>query len=166
MWIDTPRLILEPLRVAHADEMVSLLGAASLYEYTGGAPSTLEELRVRYARQAGGHSPDGARGWLNWIVRQREGRTAVGTVQSTLVCDEQDMVAEIAWVIGVSHQRRGYATEAAEAMVEWLGRHGVIQIAAHIDPRHLASRTVATRLGLTATGTVLDGETLWTGRRP
>jgi RimJ/RimL family protein N-acetyltransferase len=164
--IDTRRLILEPLRVAHADEMVFVLGDEALYEYTGGAPPTLEELRVRYARQVSGRSPDRTRGWLNWTVREREHRTAVGTVQSTLAWEEQDMVAEVAWVIGVCHQRRGYATEAAEAMVAWLGRHDVIVVAAPIDPRHAASITVATRLGLTATCTVLDGETRWTRRRP
>jgi hypothetical protein len=68
--IDTRRLILEPLQVAHADEMVFVLGDEALYEYTGGAPPALEELRVRYARQVSGPSPDRTRGWLNWIVRE------------------------------------------------------------------------------------------------
>jgi RimJ/RimL family protein N-acetyltransferase len=164
--IETRRLILEPLRVAHADEMVSVLGDEALYEYTGGAPPTLEELQERYARQLSGRSPDRTRGWLNWIVREREHRGAVGTVQTTLGWDEQALVAELAWVIGVSHQRRGYATEAAEAMVAWLARHGVLAVAAHIDPEHKASVTVATRLGLIATNTVHGGETRWTRRQP
>jgi RimJ/RimL family protein N-acetyltransferase len=164
--IDTRRLILEPLQVTHADEMVFVLGDAALYKYTDGAPPTLEELRARYARQVSGRSPDRTHGWLNWIVREREHRTAVGTVQTTLAWEEHAMVAEVAWIIGVSHQRRGYATEAVEAMLAWLGRHDVILVAAHIDPRHIASITVATRLGLTATCTVLDGETRWTRQRP
>ena len=76
------------------------------------------------------------------------------------------MVAEIAWVIGTPHQRRGYATEAATAMIAWLTRHDVIAVAARIDPRHTASIIVATRLGLTATCTTLDGETRWIRRLP
>jgi hypothetical protein len=61
-----------------------------------------------------------------------EHRTAIGTVQAALAWEEQDMVAEVAWTIGVSHQRRGYATEAVEAMITWLGRHDVNLVAAHI----------------------------------
>src|ERR1022692_1610019 len=88
--IDTRRLILEPLQVAHAEEMVFVLGDAALYEYTGGAPPTLEELRARYARQVSGRSPDRTQGWLNWIVRERERLSAVGTVQTNLVREEDD----------------------------------------------------------------------------
>jgi RimJ/RimL family protein N-acetyltransferase len=160
--IETRRLILEPLGVAHAEEMLIVLGDAAFYEYTGGAAPTLTELRARYARQAGGSSPDRTQGWLNWIVRERGHLTAVGTVQATLVHEEDDTVAEIAWVIGVPHQRRGYATEAAVAMVAWLTRHDAMMVAAHIHPKHTASIAVATRLGLTATRTVIDGETRWT----
>jgi RimJ/RimL family protein N-acetyltransferase len=153
-------------RIAHADEMVPVLGDEALYEYTGGSPPTLEELQLRYARQVSGRSPDRTHGWLNWIVREREHRIAVGTVQATLAVEEQDIVAVIGWIIGVSHQRRGYATEAAEAMVAWLARREVIVLAAHIDARHTASIAVATRLGLAATRTVLEGETRWSRPRP
>jgi RimJ/RimL family protein N-acetyltransferase len=115
--IHTRRLILEPLRVGHADEMVFVLGDAALYEFTGGAPPTLEELRTRYARQVSGRSPDRTQGWLNWIVREQRHLTAVGAVQATLLHDGKDMVANVAWVIGMPYQRRGYATEAAKAIV-------------------------------------------------
>jgi RimJ/RimL family protein N-acetyltransferase len=148
--------------------MVFVLGDEALYEYTGGAPPTLEELRARYTRQVSGRSPDRTHGWLNWIVRERERerQAAVGTVQSTLVREQHQIVAEVAWIVGVEHQRRGYGTDAAEAMLAWLDRHDVTLVAAHINPRHIASITVATRLGLTATRTALNGETRWTRRRP
>jgi RimJ/RimL family protein N-acetyltransferase len=162
--IDTRRLILEPLRVAHAEEMAFVLGDDALYQYTGGAPPTLEELRARYARQVSGRSPDRTQGWLNWIVRKRGRSTAIGAMQSTLIHEEDDMVAEVAWVIGVPLQGRGYATEGGKAMIAWLDRHDVTELAAHIHPMHAASIAVATRLGLTPTGTIIDGETRWTRR--
>jgi RimJ/RimL family protein N-acetyltransferase len=142
--------------------MVLVLGDAALYEYTGGAPPTLAELRARYARQVSARSPDGVQGWLNWIVREHGRLTAVGTVQTTLVREEEDIVAELAWVIGVAHQRRGYASEAAAAMVAWLTHHDVRTVVAHIHPKNAASIAVATRLGLAATRAVVDGETRWT----
>jgi len=152
--IDTRRLILEPLRVAHADAMVSVLADDALYEYTGGAPPTLEELRARYARQVCGSSPGRTYGWLNWIVREREYGGTVGAVQATLSRKQHEMVAEVAWLIGISYQRRA-----------WLGHNDVVVVAAQISPRHAASVAVAERLGLTATSTVIDGETRWTRRR-
>ena len=54
--IQTPRLMLEPVRVEHADEMVASLRDANLSKYTGGRVPYLEELRSRYKRQSVGHS--------------------------------------------------------------------------------------------------------------
>jgi RimJ/RimL family protein N-acetyltransferase len=146
--------------------MLLVLGDRALSEYTGGAPPSLDELRTRYTTQVAGTSPDGARGWLNWIVREREHRAVVGAVQATLSMAEGDLVAEGAWLVGTRYQRHGYATEAAEAMLVWLARHGVVAFAAYINPRHAASIGVARRLELTATGAVVDSETRWARRRP
>jgi RimJ/RimL family protein N-acetyltransferase len=74
----------------------------------------IEELRARYERQSVGHSPDGTQRWLNWIIRKRDDRTAVGTVQTTLRRERTGLAAELAWMIGVAYQRRGYAIEAGQ----------------------------------------------------
>jgi RimJ/RimL family protein N-acetyltransferase len=161
--IDTPRLILEPLRVAHADEMLSVLGDRGLYEFIGGEPPSLATLRARYARQVAGSSADGAHGWLNWIVRARKSRDVLGAVQATLSLEGGKLQAELAWIVGVAGQGQGYATEATGAMLAWLARHGVVVFVAHIHPGHSASIWVARRLGLTATGAVVDGEIRWVG---
>jgi RimJ/RimL family protein N-acetyltransferase len=163
--IETARLALEPLRVGHADEMVLVLDDPGLYEYTGGEPPSLDLLRARYARQASGHSRDGARGWLNWIIRARGSREVLGAVQATLWLEDRQLQAELAWIVGVAHQRQGYATEAAGAMLAWLARHGVGVFTAHIHPGHSASIAVAGHLGMTATSTVVDGETRWSANR-
>jgi len=158
--IQTARLTLEPLRVDHAGEMCEVLGDPALYEYTGGKPPSLEDLRTQYAMQAVGRSPDGRHGWLNWIARDRETGAAIGTVQATL---DPGAGAEIAWIIGVAYQRRGFASEAAGAMVGWLRSQGVQTITAHIHPDHIASMGVARSLGLTATDVIVGGETRWEG---
>jgi RimJ/RimL family protein N-acetyltransferase len=161
--IDTSRLVLEPLRVAHADEMVSVLGDEGLYEHTGDEPVGLQELRARYARQGVGRSPDGKHGWLNWIVRTRMGRDAIGAVQATLSIEAGKLQAELAWVIGAAHQRQGYATETARALLDWLQRHGVVLFVAQIHPSLLASAGVTRDLGLAPTSDVVDGERRWVG---
>ena len=64
--------------------MVGVLADARLYEFTGGEPPGLDDLHLRYERQAVGHSPDGTETWLNWIVRLRPGGEAIGFVQATV----------------------------------------------------------------------------------
>ncbi len=159
--IRTGRLVLEPLAVAHAAEMVSVLADPVLYVFTGGWPPTESELEERYRSQSRGSSPDGTQGWLNWVVRRIDSGAAVGFVQATLTGDATTLVADVAWVIGVAHQGEGVAGEAASAMLSWLARHGVSTVQAHIHPDNAASAAVAARLGLAATGTVVDGEVCW-----
>jgi len=163
-----PSLVLEPLRISHADEMAPLLNDRALHTFIGGSPDTLEQLSERYARQVRGRSPDGSEQWLNWIVRRTDTGEAVGTVQATVAkvartASEDQRTAEVAWVIARPHQRRGYAREAAQLMATWLRRNGVGVLIAHIHPEHVASATVARSLGLAPTDVIVDGEVRWQG---
>jgi RimJ/RimL family protein N-acetyltransferase len=157
--IRAARLDLHPLTVADAAEMVNVLSAPELYEFTGGVPPTEGELRDRYARQAAGRSPDGSEEWRNWIIRARPGGPAMGYVQATIT--QAGTLAEIAWVVGLPWQGRGYASEAARALVGWLDRRGVRMITARIHPDHSASAAVARRAGLRPTPLIRDGERVW-----
>ncbi len=159
--VQTQRLSLEPLRVEHAREMLAMLQDSSLYMFTGGRAPDLEELRARYARQCVGRSPTGTQGWLNWIIREDNQRTAVGAVQATLRREPTGLSAELAWVIGIAYQGRGYATEAARAIKQWLTDCGVDGFEAYIHPDHQASAGVARHLGLTATDQAREGEIRW-----
>src|SRR5262249_29903842 len=49
--LTTERLVLEPLRVEHATEMVDLLDDPALHRYVGGRPLEADELRKRYERR-------------------------------------------------------------------------------------------------------------------
>jgi RimJ/RimL family protein N-acetyltransferase len=161
--LSSARLRLVPLTVADASEMVRVLSGAALYAFTGGSPPGPDELRARYARQAAGHSPDGSEEWRNWILRREPGGEAIGYVQATIV--DEGRRAEIAWVVGLGWQGRGYATEAAQALVTWLDSRGIAVIQAHIRPGHAASAAVARRAGLWPTGHFDEGEQLWQRRR-
>jgi RimJ/RimL family protein N-acetyltransferase len=158
--IGTERLVLSPLRVADAEEMVEVLGDPGLHEFTGGRPGSPEELRRRYAAMVAGPGRAGEV-WRNWVVRRRADSVAVGTVQATLTRRGRSWRAEVAWVVGVPWQRRGYATEAARGLVGWLEGLGVSEIVAHVHPDHRASARVAAAAGLVATGELVDGERVW-----
>ncbi len=157
--IDAGELVLSPLRVDEAAEMVDVLAGDALYTFTGGSPPTEEVLRSRYEMQVRGPGADGE-AWHNWIVR--DGGRPVGYVQATVT----GHVADVAWVIGLAWQRRAFARRAAIAMCEWLRAAGIERLTAHIRPDHRASIRVAEACGLEPTDvTDDDGERIWSWTR-
>jgi RimJ/RimL family protein N-acetyltransferase len=157
--ISTGRLTLLPLSADHADEMAAVLADPDLYAFTGGSPPTPGALRARYERMITG-SADPAVSWCNWVIRLRGTGGLAGTVQATISTSE-GQEAEVAWVVGTPWQGQGIATEAALALIAWLGRQSVRTVIAHIHPRHQASAAVAAAAGLTPTDHWQDGEIRW-----
>jgi RimJ/RimL family protein N-acetyltransferase len=153
----TARLDLEPLGVHHAAEAAQAFDDDRLHTFTGGKPATEDELRARYGRQVAGRSPDGGALWLNWMIRRRDTGALIGTVQATVT----GAAADLAWVVAVPHQGRGYAREAATVVRDRLRDAGVTRFTAAIHPDHVASAAVASALGMSPTGTVVHGEIRW-----
>jgi RimJ/RimL family protein N-acetyltransferase len=148
-------MILTPLAVDDAGEMVGVLADRDLYEFTGGEPPSRTEIESLYRAQIEGPDrPDET--WHNWILRFSD--EAVGFVQATVIGD----AAEVAWVVGKQWQGQGLATEAAIEMCRWLTESGVVDVTAHIHPEHIASQRVAMGIGLRETAEIdADGEVVW-----
>ena len=160
--METEHLRLTPLVADHATEMTEVLSDPTIYEFTGGEPPTEADLRSRYEFLEGRRSPDGTESWLNWIVFELATGSAVGVMQATVFDDGTK--ADVAWIIAPPWQGRGYAGDAAVALVDWLGARSVEQVTAHIHPRHQASRRVAAAAGLRETEFFHDGEQQWVRR--
>lgn len=152
---------LRPLAVEDAEVMATVLSDPSLYVFMGGEPPTVDELRRRYAVQVRGGPDDRSEVWLNRIVLAGPGAEPAGYVQATITDD--GATAEIAWVIGLPWQRRGYGRRAAALLIDDLAGRGVRALVAHVRPDHQASARIADSLGLTRTDVVVDGETRWVG---
>jgi RimJ/RimL family protein N-acetyltransferase len=147
--ISSRRLTLVPLSPEDADEMAAVLAD----------PDPEQELRARYKRWTA-ESPDPEVSWCNWVIQLRNPRCLTVKVQATISTADEPL-AEVAWVVGTSWQGQGIATEAARALISWLGHQSVHFAIAHIHPRHWASATVAAATGLTPTAQLEDGETRW-----
>jgi RimJ/RimL family protein N-acetyltransferase len=159
--IGTARLDLEPLLVEHAAEMAGVLSDPALHAFIGGEPATPQALHERYERLTAG-SPDPDVTWLNWVIRLRAEDRLTGTVQATIgPSGDGSLTAEIAWVVGTPWQGRGIATEAAQALVDWLRRQPLRTVVAHVHPDHAASAAVAAAAGLEPTDQQQDGEVRW-----
>jgi RimJ/RimL family protein N-acetyltransferase len=188
--IVTERLVLEPLRVEHAEEMLPVLAAPELYTFIGGTPPTLPDLRARYRRMVAGPPAGRPVGWLNWVLRQRRDQRLTGTVQATIWPETgagpvitgtapapadgdkarrgrgdgtraEFLRGSLAWVVGADWQGHGIATEAARALVGWLRSHEVTALMATIHPGNTASAMVARRIGLLPTDDLVDDEIVW-----
>ena len=157
--IPARRLTLVTLPPEYADEMAAVLADPDLYTFTGGSPPARQELRARYERWNAG-SPDPGVSRCNWVIKLRSPRCLTGTVQATISSGDESL-AEVAWVVGTAWQGQGIATEAAQALIAWLGHQSVHTTIAHIHPRHQASAAVAAAAGLTPTGQLEDGEMRW-----
>lgn len=137
---------LEPQLASHAAELYAVIADPALYEFIDTKePASEAALRKRLTRLESRTSPDGTEHWLNWIVRSSAGEL-VGYVQATVTPDHS---AEIAYVLGRAHWRKGYAYAACTAMIDELRKsYGVTRLTATLDPANTASLALLRKLGL------------------
>jgi RimJ/RimL family protein N-acetyltransferase len=137
---------LEPQLASHAAELYLVISDPSLYEFIDNKePASEAALRERLAKLESRLSPDGIEHWLNWVVRNAAGEV-VGYVQATVTPDHS---AEIAYVLGRAHWRKGYGYTACSAMIEDLRTsYGVTRLTATLDPANSASVALLRKLGL------------------
>jgi [ribosomal protein S5]-alanine N-acetyltransferase len=144
--LETDRIILEPLTVAHAAELFPLLADGQIYRFISDEPPvTVATLAERYRRLESRLSPDGLEQWLNWAIRRRDDQRCVGSIQATIY---PGGTADFAFVLGSSFWGLGLAREASVAALRTLfSEFGVTSVFATVDERNLRSLGLLTRLG-------------------
>lgn len=113
------------------------------------SPAWLERLRAT----------PGVDPWIHGLaVAQREGGLVIGGAAFKGPPDEEGTL-EIAYGIVPGYQGRGYATEAAAALVAFAFDSGCVRVVrAHTLPKPNASTRVLTKCGFKHTGEVMDPE--------
>lgn len=155
--ITTERLTLTPIDVADADDLYAILrdpriAGAMLEE----PPASVDVVRSNIVSWRQGPPPEREEAWLNWLARTHSG-AAVAQLAATV----QPRGTWLAWIVGVEHQGRGYASEAARGVIDLLGAQGVTTYLASIREFHEASERVARSLGFQLTDEWADGERVW-----
>jgi [ribosomal protein S5]-alanine N-acetyltransferase len=139
----TPRLRLELLVAAHADEMFRVLSDPAIYEFENQPPASLTWLRERYERLETRCSADGTQQWLNWVLRLHSGEP-IGYVQATVLADRRALVA---YELSSSFWGRGLAHEGVDrVIVELVRHHGVGELLAVLKTANHRSRRLLERL--------------------
>jgi len=110
--------------------------------------------------------------WRPWLLRalvRRDDRLMVGYANfhgpPGVNDTEAPGAAEIGYSVFAEHRGRGYATEAARAMMAWAhAAHGVRHFISGVAPDNAPSLRVIEKLGFAPTGQVVDGELIFETR--
>lgn len=113
--------------------------------------------------------------WLPWslraIVLRDPARVMVGYANFHGPPGVNDLgtpgAAETGYTVFAPYRGQGFATEVAEAMMDWAAReHGVRRFISGVTPDNGPSLRVNEKLGFTRTGDVVDGEIIFELLRP
>jgi RimJ/RimL family protein N-acetyltransferase len=158
--IQTARLVLRRFIPKDLESFQAYRSDPVLARYQGWEPMPDEQARSFLAGQA--RQALGAAGqWLQVAVTRRETGEVIGDL-GLCVVDESEGVVELGFTVAQWAQRRGYATEAVNAMLEaLLGQRSVQSVMAVTDARNTASVALLRRVGFRherTTTTIFRGE--------
>jgi RimJ/RimL family protein N-acetyltransferase len=147
--ISTNRLTLRGHRVADFAALHAMWTEPVVYEFITGRPSTPEESWARLLRYAGHWK---LLGYGYWAVEERATARFVGEMgfadYHRAVSPALKDTPELGWVLSPAVHRRGLATEALSAIIEWGDRNFTARrTACIVAPENLASLRVAKKLG-------------------
>lgn len=148
MKLETSRLQLEPFELAHFDGLRAMENDPEIMRYiSNGVVKTPEETlatieRVTLRWQQYGFS------W--WAMREKASGDIVGAGCLQHLANQDGAPLEIGWRLNANHHGKGYATEAAQAIIQFAVEHiGAKYLVAVADPENAASQRVMQRLGMT-----------------
>jgi RimJ/RimL family protein N-acetyltransferase len=159
-WIETDRLRLRRYEAGHFTALAELTALPETFQYSERGPMSSEEAWSRLLRHIGHWA---VMGFGFFAIEEKIGGRFVGEAglndfQRGLGPDF-DGVPEIGWTITPSAQKRGYATEAAEAVLAWMEeRFDSARVVCLIHLANAASLRVAEKLGF-----VQQGECIYRG---
>jgi RimJ/RimL family protein N-acetyltransferase len=147
--LETERLVLRGHRVGDFADCLALWTDPEVTRFIGGKPSTQEEIWSRLVRYVGHWA---LMGFGYWAVTEKESGRFMGEVGfadfKRVIEPSLDGVPEIGWVIAPHGHGKGYATEAARAVVAWGDKHfGHARTACIIAPENASSVRVAEKCG-------------------
>jgi RimJ/RimL family protein N-acetyltransferase len=153
--VETPRLALEPLARAHAEELLAPLNDPALYAWFGGdAFESMEALADGWAALARELRAKHDIARVSWVVRERETRRAIGKLDAQI--NAARVASNVGWMFFRGARGRGLAAESVRALGDHLERSGVVEQRAYITLGNVDSVRVAVRAGFRLTR-VLSG---------
>lgn len=142
--IKTERLLLRTMRPQDAAAYYACRSLPAVRRYQG-CPASLAEARRRM-KTCAALKPNTPRTWYQFAIIEKADGAYAGDIAVHFTDGRQ---AELAYTVAPKFQRRGYATEAAGAVLAWLfGKLRLHRVSCSADPRNKASLGVMRRLGM------------------
>ena len=145
MIIETERLILREMTENDFDAIYAVLADSDIMQHY---PYIFDEARVRgwIARNMERYRSDG---FGLWAVVSKKSGEVIGDCGLTMQPIHGQMLPEIGYHIRADHQRRGYASEAAAACIQYaFERHDFPVVYSYMKYTNAASAAVAMKNGM------------------
>ncbi len=150
--VRTDRLAIRRIEADDLDDMYAYQRRADVCQYLLTGPRTLDELRERIATYMSATELAGDGDFWQLAVELPAAAGQRSRVIGELyfkVASVELMTAEIGWVFNPDFHGRGFATEAATALMRLaFGELGLHRLLANLDPRNSASIALCLRLGM------------------
>lgn len=110
-----------------------------------GVAPTFEELLESFAlRELGPSDNRRDETWIDYVVRLKDSSVAIGRVEATVI----EHRAEVAYILGASHRRRGYGSESLIWLQHFLQEnYGVGEFWATVTPGNESSKKLLLKNG-------------------
>jgi len=144
--IRTERLVIRPMTPDDLDDVYAYQSDQENHRYLLNDARSREEVVEAIARYAAANRLADEKDWIQPAV-ELDGRV-IGQLFLTIVSVE-NRGAEVGWTFHPDFHGRGYATEAATALLDLaFGELGMHRVRAELDPQNAASIALCRRLGM------------------
>jgi [ribosomal protein S5]-alanine N-acetyltransferase len=146
--LQTPRLVMRPFLKSDYRDINEYMSALQTYRFERGEPQTLQETK-KFCTEFVGKTGPGF-----WAAVLKENGKVIGQVSFFPEKAPDFLTWEIGYIFNPAFQNKGYATEAARAVIRYafteLGAHRVV---AHCSPENTPSWKVLENCGMRREGT-------------
>jgi RimJ/RimL family protein N-acetyltransferase len=153
--LETERLVLRPYNDGDLENLHAIYSQPEVARWLYYEPTTLEESREKLARKIVGCELTEDRG-LSVAFELRDG-TYVGDVVLFYASVEHKTV-EVGFSVDPRHQGKGYATEAARALIGWAFSQGFHRVVGRLEARNTGSARVLEKLGMRREALLVENE--------
>jgi RimJ/RimL family protein N-acetyltransferase len=156
--VETTRLTLRPFANADLEAIRRMRSDPEVVRYLYGEPLSAEEARDFLERRMATTAWTAEGDWFNVAAVERASGLTVGDVAMHWV-SERDRTGEIGFVFDPRHQGKGFATEAAAALLEWaFSSAGLHRVIGRTEARNAASARVLEKLGMRLEARFVENE--------
>ena len=151
------------LRKPERDDLTGYLAYRNAAETSADDMPPLDEAAAQAFLQAQADLADDATGWRMFALDRHDRRGIIGEV-GLFVAPEDSRTADLGWWLHPDHRGRGYATEAAEALVSWcFATRALHRVTAHCLAGNAASVAIMARIGMRPESRTVESR--WLGER-